>query len=80
LLQAELPSAELFRERLRAIIAPHLPPIAPEGAPLVPRLDGVIVAWESGGGGWANQRRVASTQKGRRFRRPSGVETSPFKS
>ncbi|MEA2328248.1 MAG: hypothetical protein QOE68_3207 [Thermoanaerobaculia bacterium] len=39
LLQAELPSAELFRERLRAIIAPHLPPIAAEGVPLVPRLD-----------------------------------------
>jgi hypothetical protein len=36
LLQAELPSAELFRERLRAIIAPHLPPIA---GPSVPRLD-----------------------------------------
>jgi len=36
LLQAELPSAELFRERLRSIIAPHLPPIA---VPLVSRLD-----------------------------------------
>ena len=36
LLHEELPSAELFRERLRAIIAPHLPPIA--GAS-VPRLD-----------------------------------------
>ena len=39
LLQAELPSAELFRERLRAIIAPHLPPIATEGTAFVPRLD-----------------------------------------
>ncbi len=39
LLHSDLPSAELFRERLRAIIAPHLPPIAAEGASLVPRLD-----------------------------------------
>ena len=30
LLQAEVNSAELFRERLRQIIAPHLPPFATE--------------------------------------------------
>lgn len=39
LLHTDLPSAEQFRERLRAIIAPHLPPIAIEGSAFVPRLD-----------------------------------------
>ena len=39
LLHTDLPSAELFRERLRAIIAPDLPPIATEGATLVSGLD-----------------------------------------
>ena len=39
LLHTDLPSAESFRERLRAIIAPHLPPIMAEGAGSVPRMD-----------------------------------------
>ena len=39
LLHTDLPSAELFRERLRAIIAPHLPPIAVEEDVRVSRMD-----------------------------------------
>jgi hypothetical protein len=39
LLHTDLPGAELFRERLRAIIAPHLPPIIAEGGGSVPRMD-----------------------------------------
>ena len=37
LLRAEVGTAELFRERLRQIIAPHLPPFAGEG--VIPSLD-----------------------------------------
>ena len=37
LLHAEVGSAEVFRERLREIIAPHLPPFETEA--VVPRLD-----------------------------------------
>jgi hypothetical protein len=37
LLHAEVGSAELFRERLRQIIAPHLPPFETEAA--IPALD-----------------------------------------
>ena len=37
LLHAELGSAQIFRERLREIIAPHLPPFEVEGG--VPSLD-----------------------------------------
>ena len=37
LLHAEVDSAALFRERLREIIAPHLPPFGVGGG--VPRLD-----------------------------------------
>ena len=37
LLHSDLESADLFREKLRAIIAPHLPPVATEAG--VPRLD-----------------------------------------
>jgi hypothetical protein len=37
LLHAEVVSAEVFRERLRKIIAPHLPPFETEA--VVPRLD-----------------------------------------
>ena len=37
LLRAEVGSAELFRERLRQIIAPHLPPFEGDGG--IPSLD-----------------------------------------
>jgi len=39
LLHTDLPGAELFRERLRAIIAPHLPPIDVEEDVRVSRMD-----------------------------------------
>lgn len=39
LLDAELPSLEAFRERLRAIVAPHREPIADSGEQFIPRLD-----------------------------------------
>ncbi len=39
LLRADLPGSEHFRERLRAIIAPDLPPIEAESAAFVSRLD-----------------------------------------
>ena len=44
LLHTELPDVDLFRERLRSIIAPHLPTVAmratgPIDRPLVPTLD-----------------------------------------
>ena len=37
LLRSDLDSAEVFREKLRKIIAPHLPPVATEA--FVPSLD-----------------------------------------
>ena len=37
LLHSDLDSAEVFREKLRAIIAPDLPPVATEA--FIPRLD-----------------------------------------
>jgi len=39
LLHTDLPGAGPFREKLRAIIAPHLPPIPAEGRVFVPSLD-----------------------------------------
>lgn len=40
LLHSELPSLDAMRERLRAIVAPELPPIPlADGRPAIPRLD-----------------------------------------
>lgn len=40
LLQTDLPSADAFRERLRSILAPDLPPIPlVDGRAVVPRMD-----------------------------------------
>ena len=39
LLDEEVTSVDVLRERLRAIVAPHRPPIAFHGPPFVPRMD-----------------------------------------